>query len=287
MKVQIDVVQAEAGLLAEGPLWDEATETLYWVDIPAGTVHALDTAGARRSWDVAADVGCIVLRRDGGAVVALRHGLHALDLTTGAVTFLADAERDDVTTRYNDGKCDPSGRLWVGTLDDEDRPTAALYRLDADHSMHEVRSGVRCSNGLGWSPDGGTLYWTDSPTRKILAFDYDADTGEARRPRELVGDERGLPDGLAVDAEGCIWSARWDGDCVVRYAPDGRVLTTLPLPVSRPTSVAFGGAGLDHLYITSAAWKLTPPERERQPLAGALFVCRPGVQGMPAARFAG
>jgi sugar lactone lactonase YvrE len=236
---------------------------------------------------VGADVGCVVLRRTGGALVALRHGLHTLDLLTGETAFVVDADRDDATTRYNDGKCHRRGRLWVGTLDDGDRPTGALYRVDPDCSMHELRGGVRCSNGLGWSPDDRTFYWTDSPTRTILAFDYDLETGGTRRARALVRDERGLPDGLAVDAEGCVWSARWDGGCVVRYAPDGRVVTTIPLPVSRPTSVAFGGAGLDHLYITSAAWGLTPPQRARQPLAGALFVCRPGVQGLPAARFAG
>jgi sugar lactone lactonase YvrE len=280
-------MEVDAGTLAESPVWDERSNAIYWVDIMSGQVHRRDASGHRMRWDLAADVGCLVLRRDGGAVVGLRHGIHTLDFATGETAFLIDCERDSSRTRYNDGKCDRQGRLWIGTLDDEDQATGALYRVSPHGGIACMRDHVVCSNGIDWSPDGGTFYWVDSPTYSIFAFDFDPDDGSISNQRVLVTDTRGQPDGLAVDADGCIWCARWDGWCVVRYAPDGRMIQTVTMPVARPTSVAFGGAGIHELYITSASWQLQPRDLEQQPLAGALFVCDAGVSGFASSRFDG
>ena len=220
-------------------------------------------------------------------MIALRNGIHALDFTTGRVEFFADAVRDTTLTRYNDGKCDRHGRFWVGTLDDGDCPGAALYRVAHTGDVVCMRDKVTCSNGIDWSPDGRIFYWVDSPTQTIFSFDFDEVSGEIRNPRPLITDTRGLPDGIAVDADGCIWCARWDGWCVVRYAPDGRTLTTVRTPVARPTSVAFGGSDFGDLFITTAASELPRRELARQPLAGALLVHRPAMHGLPTARFGG
>jgi L-arabinonolactonase len=282
----VEIVVRDAGLLAECPLWDVQNEELYWVDIPSAVLHSRGNDGTRRRWELPNEIGSVVLRASGGAVVALRNGLHTLDLESGELEFFLDTQRDR-TTRYNDGKCDQAGRLWIGTLDDDQLPRAHLYRVDPDRSIRSMREDVMCSNGIDWSPDGRTLYWVDSHTHTILAFEFDLDRGEIRQPRVLTSGTIGIPDGLTVDAEGCIWCAWWDGWRVTRIAPDGRTLTTVELPVARPTSLAFGGPHLDELYVTSAKWALGPAERERQPLAGALFVLDAGVSGLPAARFGG
>jgi sugar lactone lactonase YvrE len=198
---------------------------------------------------------------------------------------------DDV--RFNDGACDPAGRFWAGTVAHDVRPGAgALYRLDPDGTITTVLEGVTESNGLGWSPDGGILYYIDSGERepRVRAFDYDLETGRIGwEPHELIGFPPGpvVPDGLVVDAEGCLWVAMWGGGEVRRYAPTGGLLATFPVPVSRPTCPGFGGPGLADLYLTTAWEGMDDQQRAAEPLAGHLLRTRPGTEGLPAGTFGG
>lgn len=282
------VLEARARL-GEGPVWDERTQSLFWVDIYNHRVHQyFPDRGAGRVFDVGDVVGCVALTRADALLVALRHRIARLDLVSGRLDVLATLEDADATCRFNDGKCDPQGRFWVGTASREPG-RAALYRFDADGSLRVMETGLTISNGLGWSPDGGTFYLTDSPARTIYAYDFDAARGEIRNRRafaELAGADS-VPDGLAVDAEGCLWSAQWDGGCVLRLGADGRERQRLELPVVRPTSCAFGGAELRDLYITSASVALSEEQLEQSFHSGDLFCVRLEVAGLPPHRFAG
>ena len=210
------------------------------------------------------------------------------------MTEIGDPEPDRADTRFNDGKCDPQGRFWCGTFHDypdpkQRQPVAALYRLEPDLRYHKVVDGVRGSNGIGWSPDGRTMYYTDTPTFRIDAFDFDPETGSVanRRVFARVSEGVGRPDGLTVDAEGFVWSAHFDGWRITRYTPSGSVDGTLHMPVQHVTSCAFGGPDLRTLYITSATEDLSPEQLKQQPFAGGVFAYRPGVTGLPMARFKG
>ncbi len=263
-----------AATLGEGPCWDSSTGSLYWVDIPAGRVHRLDGDGAHQSWDAGQAVGAVVLRASGGLVLAARSGFLTLDPETGDVAPLVAIELA-AGVRMNDGKCDPAGRFFAGTMADDEAPDqGTLYRLDPDHRVTEVIPGVTISNGIGWSPDGGTMYYIDSATHRVDVLDYDPATGaiSGRHPFASVDAGEAVPDGLAVDAEGCVWVALWDGGAVLRFGPDGRLKQTLELPVPRVTSCAFGGPGLETLYITTAAG---PGDS-----GGELFAATPGVAGL-------
>jgi len=281
----LEVVTSDGGQLAEGPVWDERSGSLFWVDIPGATVHRWEaSSGARGSWNVGANAGCVILREQDGGLVALPGGIKTLDFETGDLTdYAAIPEGDGI--RCNDGKCDATGRLWVGTMHASDEPVGALYRVDEGEAA-VMREQVSCSNGIGWSPDGATMYWVDSPTETIFAFDFDADDGTITNERTFVHDQRGLPDGLAVDLDGCVWCARWDGWCVTRYCPDGTVDRTIEFPVARPTSLAFEGGNSDVIYVTSASYGLTDEQRAHQPLAGAVFRVEAGIAGVPVARCA-
>ncbi|MGE4250254.1 MAG: SMP-30/gluconolactonase/LRE family protein [Parvibaculaceae bacterium] len=282
-------------ICGEGPVWDGKEQALYWVDIPQGLILRRSEAdGAVTQWSVGTDIGAMALRADGGIVAGLRSGFAFFDPGSATVKLIGDPEADRSDTRFNDGKCDPQGRFWCGTFHDlpdpkKRQPVAALYRLDADLTWHKMLDGVRGSNGIGWSPDGRTMYYTDTPTYRIDAFDFDPASGALGNRRVFAALPAGVgrPDGLTVDAEGFVWSAHFDGWRVTRYRPDGAIDRTIMLPVRHVTSCAFGGADLRTLYITSATEDLTDEELADQPLAGGLFAYHPGVGGLPMARFAG
>jgi sugar lactone lactonase YvrE len=275
--------------LAERPVWDEHDQSLVWVDILGGSAHRLSPGGDDTAIPVGAPLGAAGLRHGGGLILA----------SAGALVFLDAAGRADREpidaglpsgVRFNDGACDPAGRFLVGTSSlDGRRERGALLAVSPDGHIEVLLDGVTESNGLCWSPDGGTLYYVDSGEQHIRAYAYDVGTGRlgARRDIVRIDDADGVPDGLAIDRSGAIWVALWEGWAVRRYAADGRQLAHLPLPVSRPTCPGFGAGALDRLFVTSAWEGMTPAGREGERWAGHVLVCEPGVSGMTTYRFAG
>ena len=293
----MSVVTAEVELLldahselGEGPSWDAATGKLIWVDITAEVVHRFDPAsGEDERFDVGQPVGAAVPASDGRLMLAISDGFAFLDPATGRIERIADVEADLQDTMMNDGKCDPAGRLWAGTKDAVDsRPIGALYRLGPDRRPARMLPGLTVSNGLGWSPAHETMYFIDSPTQRIDAFDFDLAGGEMSNRRTLAEIPKvwGLPDGMTVDEQGFLWVAFWGGSAVRRFDPSGAVVTTVDFPVSQVTSCAFGGEDLSELYVTSARDGLPKKKLAKEPLAGGLFRVRPGVRGQTPQPFA-
>jgi sugar lactone lactonase YvrE len=281
--------QAELG---EGAIWDADRRVLYWVDILGCQVHVYDPASDQdRAIDVRQYVGTVVRRRSGGLMLALHHGFANLDLETGRVEVVADPEQHLPGNRFNDGKCDPAGRFWAGTLALDGAPeVASLYRLDADLSVHKMLDGVTCSNGIVWTLDNTTMYYIDTALRRVDAFDYDLETGaiSGRRTAFEVPPEMGFPDGSTLDGEGMLWVALWQGGAVARWNPaTGQLLQTLAVPAPNVTSCAFGGPNLDRLYITTARNGLSKEALQQYPLGGGLFCADVEVRGLPACEFAG
>ena len=288
MGMEAELVLDTHSLLGEGAIWDPATGRLYWVDIDPGLVHVYNPAdGDNRTVKVGQPVGTIVPRAKGGTMVALRDGFGALDPGTGALELWSNPEAGIPGNRFNDGKCDPAGRFWAGTLGTSG---GALYRLDADRSVTKLFGGVKTSNGIVWTKDLKSMYYIDTGTGRVDAFDYDHATGAVanRRPAVTVPKETGRPDGCTLDAEGMLWVAMWEGWGVVRYNPaTGQELSRVKVPVSRVTSVAFGGPDLKTLYITTSSYSLKEADKATQPHAGGLFKVVPGVTGVPAVAYAG
>ena len=279
--------------LGEGPTWSREERRLYWVNINGHTVNRFDPAtGDNEVCQLPEQVGSFVLREAGGLVVALRSGFHFLDFDTAALTPIADPEADKPDNRFNDGRCGPDGRFWAGTMRDPQDPTqrtGALYCLDTDLSWRTMVSDVGVSNGLAFSPDGGTMYHADTRQETIWAFDFRAEDGTLsnRRVFATTHDLPGRPDGGCVDAEGFYWSANVDGWQMVRFAPDGSVDRTVKLPVQKPTMPAFGGDNLEIMYVTSIGSGGSTPLESGQPQAGSIFACEPGVGGLPEPKFRG
>ena len=287
--MDVELVQDARADLGEGPVWDPRTGELIWVDIMAGLVHRLDPrTGADRPLEVGQPVGAACPRAAGGYVVGLRDGIAVLG-DSGEVTFIAELEAEVTANRVNDAKCDPAGRLWAGTIRIDNQPAGALYRIDADHSVSAVLTGLELSNGLGWSPDASLMYLIDSLAGGLDVFDFDLGSGELSRRRRHVTVEEGdgVADGMTVDSEGFLWIAVHGGGAVRRYTPSGDLALVVELPVTQPTSCTFGGADLRDLYVTSARQHLAPAELAAQPLAGGVFRCRPGPAGLPVTAFAG
>jgi sugar lactone lactonase YvrE len=283
----IEAMTAPGARLGEGPIWDEQRKCLWWIDILGGLVHRLDPAtGAVNAIAAGHDVGALALCDDGDLLIALPSQLVALNPETGRRMVLAPGTPPG--QRFNDGACDPRGRFWVGTLRYDRTPgAAALYRLGpgarlmAGGRLLPALTGVTVSNGIDWSPDGTLMYYVDTETGRIDAIEFSAATGTlgSRRAFATINPADGVPDGLTVDADGGVWLALFGGQRVARFAPDGQLDRQIELPVSYPTSLAFGGPGLADLYVTSATRALSQAELAEQPLAGAVLRLRPGVTG--------
>ncbi len=279
-----------AALLGEGPVWLPEEGALYWVDIKAPAAHRFVPAvGGRQSWPMPEEIGFLIPRAGGGFIAGLQSGFAFVDLSSGVIEHLDSPEADLSNNRFNDGKCDPSGRLWAGSMDnDETAPTGVLYRVDADRSWQPMDDGYIVTNGPAFSPDGRTLYHADSFARTIYAFDLDENGAlSGKRTHIRFADDQGYPDGMTVDADGYLWVAHWGGWRLTRFSPEGTAERTIELPVAQVTSCAFGGSDLDTLYVTTAAIGLDQNDRARQPLAGGLFEISVGIKGLPANRFAG
>ena len=292
----VEYLIGRGATLGECPVWDAASERLYWIDCTAPALLSCDVVGGAYTRIVLREkIGSFALRadahRDGkSAVAALKSGFAMLDLESGDTEPITDPEADLPENRFNDGKCDPGGRFWAGTMRAGlNKPDGALYRLDPNGTATRMLDGLTVPNGLAWSPDGAVMYFADSPTGAIQACDFDKDEGRIGAPRIFAepGSAPGFPDGATVDAEGYLWSARWRGGCLARYAPDGSLDRTVALPVSRVTSCAFAGPGLDTIFITSAIAGLSEEERMAEPQAGGIFAFAPGVKGLPEPHYAG
>jgi sugar lactone lactonase YvrE len=275
--------------LGEGPVWDARTGRLIWVDIEGAALHSTHPeTGETTTLPMPMPIGIAVPRQSGGFVAALEDGFYAIE-PDGGTELIAEIDNRPRGLRFNDGACDPAGRFLAGTMAYDFKPGAgSLYRLEPDLSVSRLIDSVTISNGLGWSPDGGTMYYVDTPTKRIDAFDYDVDSGAISRRRpfvEIEGEGRG--DGLCVDVEGAVWVALWPGWSVRRYLADGTLDAILPLPVAEVSSCVFGGPSLDELFITTAWSTLSDEQRSAQSLAGSLFRASVGTRGIPRASFSG
>lgn len=286
-----DLLLAAGSETGEGPVWDADSRRLWWTDIPGKCLHRLDPAtGAHRRFEMPGRVGCFALRQGGGLVLAMENGFATWDPESGALQKLVEPERGLAHHRFNDGRCDRRGRFLAGSMNmARSGPTGQLWRHDADGKTTRLAGDVTIANGLAFSPDNKTMYWADSPAERVYQYDYDLDSGVPSNRRVWLGKSEapGRPDGGAVDSEGCYWSARWMGGGVVRFTPNGEIDQIIRVPVSRVTMCAFGGADLKDLYITTAHEGMTPDERAREKLAGAVFATRVSVAGLPEPRFAG
>ncbi|MFI6353426.1 SMP-30/gluconolactonase/LRE family protein [Streptomyces sp. NPDC050743] len=274
-------VRAEAEL-GEGPTWDPATGRLTWLDILGMRVHTYDPATGRRTVRTTEQhVGAAKPRAGGGLVLNLRDGVGLLGPDD---TFRWLHHEPVAGRRANDAAVAPDGSLWAGTMRYDEAPGGGtLTRLTGDGTAQTVLSDVTVSNGTGWSPDGRLMYYVDTPTRRVDVFDHDGERVHGRRPFVEIEEGAGFPDGLTVDAEGCVWVALWDGDAVRRYTPDGALDRVIQLPTPRTTACAFGGADLTDLYITTARVGLPAPH----PLSGSLLVVPGAGTGLPQPAFQG
>lgn len=261
----------------EGPLWHPQEKRLYWADIPAGRLFRYDPASGHHEACYSGEVvGGFTVQADGALLLFMARGAVKV-WRDGAMETVLEEIPDERESRFNDVIADPEGRVFCGTMPGPDR-LGRLYRLDTDGTIHVVLEDIGCSNGLGFTPDLAQIYYTDSPTRNIYRFDYDRSTGEISNQKVFVQtpEGEGMPDGMTVDAEGCVWSARWDGGCLVRYGLDGNEDRRIPFPAKKVSSVTFAGDDYGDMYVTTAGGDNKPEEGEG---AGGLFRLRSGVTG--------
>lgn len=289
--LRIEVLSDRPDQLGEGPLWDVREQRLYWIDSYGPKIHSCNADGGdRRSSDVPEPIGSMALRERGGAILSLRDGFYSFDFGTGQAARIAETQPGELRPRMNDGKVDRQGRFVTGSMDfEESEPVGKLFRLDPDLSVHTLDTGIICSNGPCWSPDGRTFYFADTGRKLIWAYDYDTATGDVRSRRVFTSfaDQRGLPDGATVDSEGFVWSCEVYSGRLIRFDPRGVVDRIVGLPVNSTTSLIFGGPDLDIAYVTSMA---RPHgyryHHERE--AGFVFAIHGlGVRGIEEPRFRG
>lgn len=285
--------------LGESPFWHPQEQQLYWVDIPGkALLRANVYMGTVQRWDMPTEPGCIAPAASGGLVVALRHGVFRARAWGGALEPVTTLPYDTATVRANDGKCDALGRFWVGTIDEpKANRAAALFSIDCRRGTPEVlqhAGGALTGNGLAWSPDNRTLYWSDTPNHVVHAWDYDLQTNTLDGQRSFqqcaskpagwtfeTTSYAGRPDGAAVDVEGNYYAAMFEGRRICKFAPDGTLLAEIPVPAQCPTMPCFGGEDLKTLYVTTARHGRSAAELAQMPLSGAVFSMRVDVPGLP------
>ncbi|MCR8657472.1 SMP-30/gluconolactonase/LRE family protein [Paenibacillus endoradicis] len=291
--MNVSLVSNSKALLGEGPVWNTTTGQLYWLDILEHNLH-IHNPGHPQNDDIITIppyISSVITRQSGGIVLTLQDGFYSYDLSTRELTLLAEVESSLTDNRFNDGKCDPRGRYLAGTMSLSNQLSkGSLYSMDREYKVTTLLTEVSISNGLAWSAEGNTLYFIDTPTRNVVAFDYELETGHISNRRVVVQipDHLGFPDGMTIDAEGMLWVAHWGGWCVTRWNPlNGQLLQTVPVPASQVTSCTFGGTDLDTLYITTARVGLSEEELSKQPDAGGLFIIKLGITGTSSTAFAG
>jgi sugar lactone lactonase YvrE len=277
--------------LGECPVWSTREQVLYWVDINAPSLNRFDPAtGANVAMPMPEAIGCFALRKPAGFVVALRSGIYLAGPDGKVGRKIVDAPYDPAHHRFNDGRCDPRGRFFAGSMHEPRTANSAeLLRVDADGTTTRVLGDMMISNGLAWSPDGRTMYHADTPTHTIRAYDYDPATGTPSRPRVFAQwtGETDRPDGAAVDSAGNSWTAFYRGGKVLQISPQGRTLAEYPVPAMCPTMCAFGGEDLSTLYVTSARQRRDADELALLPFSGGVFAMRVATPGLPEPAFAG
>ncbi|AGA59605.1 gluconolactonase [Thermobacillus composti KWC4] len=285
---QAECVVAAGNRLGEGPVWDERLGELFWVDIEERKLQRfrpLDGRVAVHGFDQ--KIGCAVPAEDGSWILGLADGFYRFDPDTEQTGLIVHTDEPDADNRVNDGKCDPEGRFWAGTISAKWTRNASLYMLEAGGKLTRKLTDVICSNGLAWTADGRTMYYIDTGERIVWAFDFDPETGAIANRRvaiEYPADEPGDPDGMCIDAEGKLWIGHWGGRQAGRWDPvTGRKLASVPIPVENVTSCAFGGEHFDELYITTAGGG-SGQNTGKQPLAGGLFRVKVDVPGLPVQR---
>jgi sugar lactone lactonase YvrE len=286
-----EVVCEKVSELGEGPLWDPSRKLICWVDILNGHIHEWSPVfKTLNTLQVGQMIGAMAICNDGNYIAAIKDGFGFVNPKTGEVEMIENPEGHLPGNRFNDGKCDPAGRFWAGTMPlSEDKPTGSLYMIAADRSAVKREGAITISNGLAWSLDHKVLYYIDTPTLEVVGYDFDMENGNITNKRTIINipKEEGFPDGMTIDNEGMLWIAHWGGWQVTRWNPStGKKLSAIKLPVSNVTSCIFGGESMKDLYITSARKGLSVAELEKQPLAGSLFVIKEsGFTGVEAYTF--
>jgi sugar lactone lactonase YvrE len=293
--IEIECVLDARAELGEATYWDPKAEVLWWIDIYGPTIHRYDPAtGKDGTWQAPEYLGTLSVREKGGLVVTMASGFYFFDPASGKFDKIVDPEADIADTRFNDGKTDRRGRFWSGTMwEAPPKPPAkigALWRMDADRSVHKIIDHVGCSNGLAWSPDNRVMYFTDSHTNLILAYDFDAATGNATNRRVFadLSKDGYIVDGSTVDAEGNYWATIPFKGKILGFDAGGKLVESIDMPCDLPTCCEFGGRDLDTLYVTSAVYSAVKRDMTGQKNPGGLFAIRGlGVRGLPLVPFGG
>lgn len=286
-RMKADLLLDSKASLGEGALWNKKTQELYWIDIENGILHIYNPKNQQdKAIKLGQRVGTVVPTEDGNALVALEDGIYEIDLKTEKLKLRTKRPASELAdNRFNDGKCDPAGRLWVGTMSMKGVPKAGnLYLFDNEGKLTKKYDSVTVSNGVVWSLDSTKMYYIDTPTKEVKEFAYNNTTGEVSMTKVVVmiPDGMGYPDGMTIDSEGMLWIGMWEGFAVTRWNPNnGELLMKIDVPVSRVTSCAFGGENLDTLYITTASIGASEDELKQYPNSGSLFVVKTGHTGVP------
>ncbi len=284
---KVELVIDSKSELGEGAIWNQKTGELLWINITGKILNFYNPlTGNNKEMFTGQMIGTVVPTESGAVLVALKNGIYKLNPETGTKKRIVDPEETLPNNRFNDGKCDPSGRFWAGTMSLQDEKGAGtLYRLDTDSSIHEIIENVSISNGIVWSADNSKMYYIDTPTQKVVAYNFNNETGEIENPKVAVEvpKEMGSPDGMTIDSEGNIWVALWGGSAVGCWNPaTGELLRTIEVPAKNVTSCAFGDKDLGTLYITTARIATNNENLKKYPNAGGVFKTRPGVKGVEA-----
>jgi sugar lactone lactonase YvrE len=291
-KVSKSTVQKKAALefkinsqLGEGAFWDYKNQKLYWVDIEGKSLHIYDPkTKINKTYQTPSRIGTVVPINNTEAIIALEDGIYKINTQTGEIILFSDIESKQTENRFNDGKCDVNGNLWVGSMNlKQNKPTARLYKINKKGEAKKMLDSITISNGIVWTSNNKTMYYIDTPTGKIKAFDFDKNKSTITNERiaVYVPESLGYPDGMAIDNENMLWVGMWNGNAVARFNPHtGKFISKIEVPAHNITSCAFGGKNLDTLFITTASIDMTIEEREKYPDAGSIFFAVPGVKGV-------
>lgn len=290
--IQADIELKTNAILGEGPVWDTDENKLYWVDVVSGRLFKYNPiTGINDTYEIGEHIGAAVLREKGGLLLAMKTGFAFFDPDSGKISKIADPESHLPGNRFNDGKCDPAGRFWTGTMSYKlEAGKGSLYCLHPNLTIEQKLTAITISNGLAWNEAENTFYFIDTLTYQIAAFDYEPETGriQNRKIIKKINKNEGLPDGMTIDEEGCLWVALYKGGRVIRVNPEnGETVFQIHLPVPKPTSCTFGGTTLDELFITTAREYMTDEEIAESPQSGSLFKVKLPLKGKPPNRFAG